>query len=437
MMKLTMGMLHLSAATALLVGLSGCSAIKETLASQVEVPTLEKQVNRVAIGMDIVRINNVMANKIKISGDTTWPKEIATDLNSTQQKLLTEILKKDPYYATIHYSEPIQRKVLGGSALANQLNGAIGFDVGAIAGAVADPISPLAYRAAQKAQVLYGDDSRKWPDLFSFEGGLKNFLEFKSGQLKMVEAGKSDSYDTLSAALIALTPTNFQKDLALAKADLNKAQDAAAQLEGEKSSLEGELKKNPANAANLNAQIDALKPKIKQADTTADEKEKIYFTMLDSAVTAMKADIKLSDAQVSLARNVNTASKEIETGATEAYGAFGVAITNIAAQPILQHLPQELNSLTMVQNKYPQFADQIKTRIERLTKNAIYFLPNMGMGTYYAHKQSSLASKYEDITAIIVDAADAKEKAEKKAAEEAAKEAKKAKEAEAKAAVKS
>ena len=431
MKKITTNLLHVSIAAAIVAGMSGCSVLKETLASQVEVPTLEKQVNRVAIGMDIVRVNHVMANKIKISGDTTWPKLIAADLNTTQTKVLESILKQDPYYATIRYSEPVQRKILGGSALANQLNSAAGFDIGAIAGAVADPISPLAYRAAQKAQVLYGDDPKQWPDLFSFEGGLKNFLEFKSGNLKMVEAGQSDSYETLSAALIALTPTNFQKDLALAKADLDKAQDAAAQLEGDKSSLEGDAKKDPAKAILLKMQLPTLEAEIKKANATADEKEKIYFTMLDSAVIAMKADIKLTDEQVKLARNVNTASKEIETGATEAYGAFGVAVTNITAQPILQHLPQELTSLAAVQGKFPQFADQIKTRIERLTQNAIYFFPNMGMGTYYAHKQSSLASKYEDITAIIVDAANAKEKAEKKAAEAAEKEAKKAKEAEA------
>lgn len=420
MKKIAKNLLHLSVAVAIVAGISGCSGLKEALASQVEVPTMEKQVNRVAVGMDIVRFNHVMAMKLKISGDAAWPKLIAKDLNKTEEKVLGDILKKDSYYATIRYSEPIQRKMLGGSAAANTINGAVGFDVGAIAGAVADPISPLAYRAAQKAQVLYGDDPKQWPDLFSFEGGLTNFLEFKSGQLKMVEAAKSDAYDTLSAALIALTPTNFQKDLTLAKSDLDKAQSAAAELEGKKSELEGELKKTPINAVSLKAQISELEPKIEKANATADEKEKIYFTMLDSAVTAMKADIKLTDAQVALARNVNIASKEIESGATEAYGAFGIAVTNIAAQPILQNLPKELVSLAQTQAQFPQFADQIKNRIERLTKNSLYFLPNMGMGTYYAHKQSSLASKYEDITAVIVDAADAKEKADKEAAQEAA-----------------
>ena len=430
MVNFKTGFLHVSVMASLIMVLSGCSALKESLASQMEVPTLEKQVNRVAIGMDIVRENNVMAVKMKISGDATWPKAIAAELNATQEKVLTNILKNDPYYSTVKFTEPFQRRVLGGSALMNSINGAVGADVGALAGAVADPISPLAYRAAQKAQVLYGDDPKNWPDLFSFDGGLKNFLEFKSGNLKLVEAGSTDIYDTLSQALITLTPTNFQKDLTVAKDDLEKAQEAVADLEGEKSSLKGELEKKPVDRDSITKQIDEIDEKLKPLNATADEKEKIYFTMLDSAITALKSDIKLTDDQVKLARNVNIISKEIGTGANEAYSAFGIAVVNIGAQPILQNFPKELGSLTLAltnaQMRFPQYSDQIKMRIERLTKNAIYFFPNLGMGTYYAHKQSTLASKYEDISGVIVDAANAKEKADKAVAQKEGEEAKQA-----------
>ena len=429
MINLKKSMLHVSVTVAILIGLSGCSALKETMASQMEVPTLEKQVNRVAIGMDIVRENHVMESKMKISGDTSWPQELACDLNAAQEKVLKQILKRDPYYATINYSEPIQRKMLGGSALTNQLNSSVGFDIGALAGAVADPISPLTYKAVHKAQVLYGDNPNMWPDLFSFDGSINNFLEFKTGNLKMVEAKESDSYETISYALIALTPTNFQKDLSLAKEDLDNAQDSVGSLEGQKGALKTKIEKydqqNPISAIereSINRQINDLDAQIKLAQVNADEKQKVYFTLLDSAVIEMKSDIKLNDEQIKLARNVNIVSKEIANGANEAYCAFGVALANIGTQPILKHFPNELQSLVMASARFPRFADQFKTRIERLTKNAIYFLPNMGMGTYYAHQQSTLASKYNDITSIIIDAADAKAEADKKAAEETAKE---------------
>ena len=93
MINLKKSMLHVSVTVAILIGLSGCSALKETMASQMEVPTLEKQVNRVAIGMDIVRENHVMESKMKISGDTSWPQELACDLNAAQEKVLKQILK--------------------------------------------------------------------------------------------------------------------------------------------------------------------------------------------------------------------------------------------------------------------------------------------------------------------------------------------------------
>ena len=420
MIKLKMSILPVSLIVTILVTMSGCSALKESLASQVEVPTLEKQVNRVAIGMDIVRENHVMAMKMKLSGDTTWPQEIACELNTAQEKVLQQILKRDPYYATIHYSEPIQRKMLGGSALSNQLNNAVGFNIGAIASTVSDPISPLTYRVLHKAQVLYGDNPYKWPDLFSFDGSIRNFLEFKAGDLKMVEAQNSDVYETLSQALIALTPTNFQKDLTLAKTDLDNAQDDVASLEGQKGTLKTKIERNDPISAmekeSINRQIDELEAQIKLAQEKADEKQKIYFTLLDSAVVEMKSDIKLNDEQIKLARNVNIVSKEIENGANEAYCTFGIVLANIGAQPILKHFPNELQSLAIASARFPQFANQFRVRIERLTKNAIYFLPNIGMGTYYAHQQSSLASKYGGITTIIVDAADAKAEADKNAA---------------------
>ncbi|WP_345993041.1 hypothetical protein [Sulfurimonas sp. HSL-1716] len=429
-------MIQISAAAALLVNMTGCSAIKESLASQVEVPTLEKQVNRVAIGMTIVRENNVMSNLMEISGDAVWPRLIAADLNATEQKYLAAVLKKDPYYMTVRYSEPIQRKMLGCSAGMKQLNDMTGFDISAIAGAVADPISPLTYRAVQKLEILYGKNRANWPDPFEFDPAAENFLSFKNAKLKLVEASTTDAYKTLDEALIALTPTNYQKDLTQAKDEMLKAQKNVASLKGQEGSLKTVLNqdqekrstpaKNPGytplseqDKKNINDQLNDLAAQITQAEADADEKQKIYFTLLDDASTALKSDIKLDKEQVKLARNVNIVSKEIENGADEAYSAFGVALANVGTQPILQNFPTELVSLARAAARFPRFAEQFKIRIERLTKNALYFLPNMGMGSYYAHKQAAVAAKYEEITNIIVEAADAKAEADKASVQDA------------------
>lgn len=428
MVKLRSIVAHASAAV-LFIGLTGCSSIKEGLASQVEVPTLEKQANRVAVGMTIVRENNIMAMKMPISGDAIWPVQVAADISDAQAKIIVRALKNGPYYSTIRYSEPIQRKMLGSSGGMNALSKAAGFDMGAIAGAVSDPISPLTYRAIQKIIILYGNDQANWPDPFKFDSSLDSFLNFKDGKMKMVEAGSSDVYNTLGEALIALTPTNYQKDLQLAEEDMLKSYAKTGTLEAEKGMLQTRLKstltgksKTPPisheEKININDRLAQIETELSQAKADANEKENIYFTLLDEATTALKSDIRLDEDQIKLAKNVNLVSKEIQAGATEAYSAFGVAISNMAGQPIIQNFPKELQSLAIAAARFPRYANQFKIRIERLAKNAIYFLPNIGIGTYYAHKQARLAEKYEDITSIIVEAAEAKAEADKAAAED-------------------
>ncbi|MEA2092016.1 MAG: hypothetical protein U9O83_06595, partial [Campylobacterota bacterium] len=66
-------------------------------------------------------------------------------------------------------------------------------------------------------------------------------------------------------------------------------------------------------------------------------------------------------------------------------------------------------------------------RVARLAKNAVYLLPNMLIGTYYANKQSSLAQKYENITNIILLAYETKIQQEAAAKEDAEKALKKSK----------
>jgi len=386
--------------------------------------------------MTIVRENNIMAMQMPISGDALWPAQIVADMSSAQSKIITRTLKKDPYYATLRYSEPIQRKMLGSSRSVNALSEAAGLNVGSIAGVVSDTIPPLAYRAMQKIIVLYGDNPKNWPDIFKFDASLKSFVEFKDGKKKLVEAGSTDIYDSIGDAVISLTPINYQKDLKLAQRDMLRAYENTADLESQKGSLETKLQtdisiKNPSakssgyykwspqKRAEIQDKIADLNAKISQAKAEADEKQKIYFTLLDEAATALKSDIKLDENQIKLAKNVNMVSAEIQIDAGEAYSAFAIALSNISAQPILKNFGKELQSLAIAAARHPRLAGAFKIRIERLTKNALFFFPNIGVGSYYAFKQSMLASKYKDITSIIVEAAEAKEEADKAAAEDA------------------
>ncbi len=426
------------------VAMSGCASLQEGFASQMEVPTLEKQANRVATGMTIVRENNIMAFKMPISADAQWPTMISAELNATQKQDIANILQTGPYFATVHYTEDIQRKLLGSSATLSAL-GQYGNLVGSL---LNQPISPLTFRAIQKLEAFYGKDKKNWPNVFNFDSSLNNFLDFKDGQMKEVEALSGDVYQNLGSAMIALTPINMQKDLTVARTEMLQAYEDVAAIKAEKGEKETTLKTDVAKTKSkedkdytplTNQKKLAIKNDLKvieersdQAESIADEKELIYFALLDEAVVALQSDINIDDINyVNLAKNVNIVSKEIQSGATEAYTSFGLALTNIAANNIILKFPTELESLARAKSYVPSnLQAKYNERIARLVKNAVYLLPNIFIGTYYAHKQSGLAEKYQAVTDIIVLAYQVKidqENAAKEAAESAAKEAKKAK----------
>ena len=406
----------------LLVGLvgvvmSGCASLQEGFSSQMEVPTLEKQTNRVAVGMTIVRENNIMAFKMPISADAQWPKIISNELGPKQKEHIADMLQKDPYFATAHYSEPVQRRMLGSSASMNQLG-----NYGQFAAMLMNQtISPLTYRAIQKLEEFYGYNPKNWPNIFNYDGELGNFLEFKDGTMVEIEALNGDVYENLGEAIISLTPIGMQKDLTLARTDMLDAYEEVASLKSQKGQKESRLKIDNAQSKSkdkkenyemlsteekgqIKQELLVLDEQIKQAESVGDEKEMIYFSLLDNAVVAIQSDINIDDENyVKLANNVNIISKEIQSGATEAYTSFALALTNIATNNIIMKFPNELKSLAVAKMHVPSnLQKQYDKRLARLVKNSVYLLPNIFIGTYYASKQTDLAKKYEDITEIIM-----------------------------------
>lgn len=386
--------------------ISGCSALQEGLASQMEVPTLEKQSNRVAIGMTIVRENNIMAFKMPISGDAQWPVAISAELTQKQKQHIADLLQKEPYYSTAHYTESIQRKMLGSSALLNGL----GDYANAVGSAFSNSITPLTYRAIQKLEAFYGSNPAKWPNIFNYDSTLDNFLEFKDGTMAEVEALSGDVYPTLGEAMIALTPIGLQKDLSVARTNMLLSYDEVADLKSQKGQNETTLKSEDAKSLSSNeieeikTELSVLDERIKEAESAANEKEMIYFTLLDDAVVALESDMNIDDENyVKLANNVNIVATEIEIGSTEAYTSFVLALSNIVSNDILSKFPKELESLAYGKAHVPSnLQSKYNKRIGRLVKNSVYLLPNVFIGTYYASKQAELAKKYKAVTETIM-----------------------------------
>lgn len=417
--------------------MSGCSALQEGLASQMEVPTLENQANRVAIGMTIVRENNIMAFKLPISADAKWPTMVTRDINDTDKKFINDALMDSPYFSTVHYTKPIQRQMLGTGLLMSQLG-----DAGNIAAQVLDQsVSPLTYRAIQKLVIFYGNDKKNWPDVFKYDPSLKNFLDFKDGKMKKIDSPKGDVYKTIGDAVISLAPVNMHKDLTAANKEMLEGFADVAVEQAKKGVLETEIKEDEAKSNDMTKnpnytpfsaekkmenekELATIETQIKEKESIANEKEAIYFQLLDQAVVALESEINIDDANyVKLAKNVNMVANEIQVSSTEAYASFGLALGNIAANNIVLNFPKELESLAVAKAAVPlNLQDKYNERVVRLVKNAVYLLPNIFIGTYYANKQSNLAQKYENVTKIILLAYEVKEQQEadaKKAADEA------------------
>ena len=435
---------------------TGCSALQEVAASQMEVPTVEKQANRVAIGVTIVRENNIMAKKFPLSADSKWPEKVHAPLTDEVKEEIKKALLDDPYFATVQYTEPIQRKNLGSGALMNSLG-----SYGQLAATLLNQtVSPLTYKALYKIEIFYGKDKSNWPDIFDFTVSLSNFEEFPGGKLILPqEAVTSELYPTLGDAMMALIPVNLQKDVQNARADMLDAGEKVLKIKRDIATIETSLKRDEAQKSakkqkvnlkgieglpedyrpltnkeieDLKEQEDVLKEQLDAAESVMDEKQQIYFELLDQAAEALKSDINLDDeAYVNLAKNINLVSDEVDEGATEAYTTFGVASGQLLGNQAIVHFGKELETLALAKAAVPlNLQDKYNKRIERLTKNVLMIIPNMMMGTYYAHKQAQIAQKYKEFTDIIVEAYNAKkeqEEAAKKAAEEEEKKAEEAK----------
>lgn len=426
---------------------TGCTSMKEIAASQMEVPTVEKQANRVAIGVTIVRENNIMAKKFPISADSKWPAKVNAPLSDETKQEIKQLLLDDPYFATVQYTEPIQRKKLGSGFLMNQLG-----SYGQLAATLLNQtVSPLTYKALYKIEIFFGKDKSNWPNIFNFTTALSNFEEFQDGKLILPkEAVTSELYPTLGDAMMSLIPVNLKKDVESARSDMLDAGEKVLKIKRDIATIETSLNRDEAQKASkgknlnlkgieglpqdyrplsdeeikdLNEQKDVLEEQLKEAESVMDEKQAIYFELLDQAAEALKSDINLDDeAYVNLAKNINMVADEIDEGATEAYTTFGIAAGQLVGNKAIFNFGKELETLAMAKAAVPlNLQDKYNERILRLTKNVLMILPNMGMGTYYAHKQAAIAGKYKDFTDIIVEAYNAKkeqEEAAKKAAEE-------------------
>lgn len=371
----------------LLIGLlfAGCSAVLEVGQSQLEVPTLEAQLNRVAVGLGIVR-ENTMLMAMPISADAQWPTAIGSDVSPQERRLIRQALQRDPYYATHRYTDLVQMKMLGGYMI--------------------PPTSALTERAFKRIVVLYGDAVENWPTFFSFDGGVGALTQFHDGTPKPVEAVTGNLYPGLDAAVTALLPANYRKEIETALEEQETARRRLAEFKQEKGMLESrEQLENETMTYGVYEQMNVLNVQIERAEEVVSEKEMIVARLLELAEDALQSDLRLNAEQVALAENILHVCDAVETGAIEAGTLFSIAMGNITLRDMLRRFPTEMESLAIGTAAVPGHLQGLYAkRLVRLAENAVYLLPAITVGSYEAISQVTDASRYARIAAIVVDA---------------------------------
>ena len=409
-------LLKLTSVAILLAFVTGCMTnVKEAGLSALETPTLEAQANRIVLGSSLLRINEVLINEMPISGDAKWPSELAKEVTEEDEAIIEQWIEDEPYLATKPYTDAFQRSQLGGY--------------------VNVQISPMTYAAYKKLIVLYGSDKNNAPDLFNYSTDFDNFLKFPDENVKLreVEASAMDEYRSLPEAVHALLPESYQEELKMKLDSMMDAQDEVVFLEKEIAQRERKLKgsevsakggrkgkaKNlsESEATEIKQQIADLEIQLEKAKKDYEQKEEVYFLALEASKNELEKNISLTPEQVALAKNVFIVSELIKTGAMDALSLYGIATANLTTRSILPNFDRELATLvysTTLTSIPKRKKKLIHKRYERLAKNAIYLIPSVGLGTFYAFVQRNIVSKYQEIAEIILEADKARVLAKKK-----------------------
>jgi hypothetical protein len=397
------------------------SGSSESVSALLEPANVEKQLVRINDGINLIRLNNIIINKMPISPEAKWVDETVQDLNP-EIKTKVESMKHvqtDPYLSTVK----LTNEILGIPTITQ--------------------LSPVAYVFHNRLSAVYD----RMPDLYAMPSitSMNSYIEFGgNGKLKTkIEASKGNRYDNATAAVMALLPKSYNKTLKNQFKTFENKQAEYLKIESDIGKLEAWLDddKNVNNPkrAKQEEQLKIKKEEAKLAEKAVDEAEEIYFTTLENA--ALEIESNFDRKSVPLARKLDKLFATVDANAVGAISLFGVATGHIIKNSI-GTLSQELDALRIakqnlsvntVQNNLMIIGNNAKVTINVndksklvaqqqaalnlratiLAKNALFALPNIAIGSYYATKQIRFAGKYQGIVGKVLEIAEAEEEAAK------------------------
>jgi hypothetical protein len=314
-------------------------------------------------------------------------------------------VRNDPYYSTVAITNALMRRP-------------------------SLPMSPLNARLFYIASKIYKNETNGYknyhlPDMNQFPDitDTKSYVTFKYDKnvdLIDVEATTGNLYDNVEEAVLSLVPDDLQESILNAKSEfkeqLNISLEAQAEYKSIEVWLEDDKNKTNPKRAQKQKELEVAKANAKKEEKLTDEKQDIYYKLIEEAATAIENNFDPS--KVTLAKKIDKLLDIVDNNAVGALSMFTAGGAGLLRG--LGVLDKEITAMTQAQALTTLIGKQkafIAQRLERLGKGALLALPNIFIGGYYAGKQLSLVRQYKKIVGAVLDGAKALEEQQKEAKE--------------------
>lgn len=408
------------AAPSMVLAASGSGFIEgssESTSAMMENPNFEGQLARINIGINLVRLNTDIMERMPVSADATWVDAVVADF-PYGEAMKIKALREDAYYSTVR----LTNYILGRQAALS--------------------ISPLTARLFYEASVIYknernaknpdgtlnGNQNFNLPDMNKFPdiSSMKSFITFAENdkvEIINVEASKSKRHNNVVDATISLLPLDLQDEIKDAlkemKAEKKTLEDIGSKVGAIESWLNDDANDKSPEKAEKEEQLTIAKKDKDAQELVVDEKQETYFTLLDSGSDALEGNFDA--AKVPLARKLEKLLDAVDNNAIGAISMFASATAGLVRGN--SQLSNEIKAITAAQALTTLVGNQkqfLVARAERMLVGALFAIPNIGIGTYYATGQSLEVGHYQNIISKVLEGAEVEAESEKIQKENAA-----------------
>jgi len=364
----------------------------ESISAAMETPTFEGQIARINVGINLIRINTDILERMPVSADAEWVDKVVAPITGEIYKatLHTEAVKNDAYYSTV--------------AITNM-----------ILGRVAIAVSPLSARLYYEASVIYKNNANGYtgfhvPDMNVFPDitDMKTYVTFKDDEkVEIIDIeAKTGFYRNVVEAVISLLPEDLKesvndarKEMKEAKNDLNNATSEVGQLEAW---LDDDKNSDNPQTAEKEAELKVAEAQEDEKKAIFEEKEDTYLALLESGAEALESNFDIS--KIPLAQKLEKLLDTVDNNAGGAVSMFTSATIGLTRG--YGTIGDEVDAIVKAQgysNLLGNQKDFLVQRASRMAIGAVMALPNITIGTYMALSQSSEIGKYQDIVNKILE----------------------------------